>query len=79
LLPSFDLNGDGLTTAQDLALGLNPRAVRDANLDGLFNGIAQQLGLNPNGPGYIWLPAPNNPPTNMNFTLTDPPGAILIQ
>jgi hypothetical protein len=80
LLPNFDINGDGLTTAQDVALGLNPRAGRDANMDGLFNGIAQQLGLNPNGPGYIWLPAPSNPPgTSLNFSLTDPPGAILIQ
>jgi hypothetical protein len=79
LLPNFDLNGDGLITAQDLALGLDPRGVRDANFDGLLNGIAEQLGLNPNGPGYIWQPAPNPPNTNLTFTLTDPPGAILIQ
>jgi len=79
LLPDFDINEDGLTTAQDLALGLDPYHRPDANSDGIFNGLDQQLGIDPNGNGYPWPIPPGSPPIPLNFSLSDPPGAVLIQ
>src|SRR5882724_2120448 len=77
-LTSFDLDGDGLTTAQELALGTDPRNA-DTNGDGISDGASVRLGINPLGPGYVWPPSPQ-PPSNtpLNFTLSDPPGAILL-
>jgi len=44
LLPNFDVDGDGLTTAEDIALGLDPLNP-DVNGDGLVNGLTQTIGL----------------------------------
>ena len=57
LLPSFDVNGDGLTTAQDQALGLDPLGSADVNGDGVSNGGDVAMGISPtnlylNGNGY---------------------------
>lgn len=78
-LPTFDLDGDGLTNAQEQAFGTDPRNA-DTNGDGISDGASIRLGINPLGPGYAWPPSPQ-PPANtpLNFKLTDPPGAVLLQ
>ena len=79
LLPGYDLDGDGLTNAEELALGTDPRKF-DTNGDGISDGMAVRLGINPLGPGYQWPPSPTPPSTvPLDFILTDPPGVTLIQ
>jgi alpha-tubulin suppressor-like RCC1 family protein len=76
---NYDLDGDGLTNAQEKALGTDPLN-RDTNGDGISDGASVRLGINPLGPGYPWPPSPQ-PPANtaLNFILSDPPGAVLLQ
>jgi hypothetical protein len=86
LLANFNPNGDGLTTGQDLALGLNPLSAHtNGNL--LASGVAIELGLNPLNP-ITFYPNPNGPPpspaanppvTNSPpvITLTSPSGLVL--
>jgi Bacterial TSP3 repeat len=79
LIASFDLDGDGLTNAEEETLGTDPRNA-DTNGDGISDGASVHLGIDPLGPGYNWLPSPQPPSsTPLNFTLTDPPGAVLLQ
>jgi hypothetical protein len=74
----FDLDNDGLTTAEEQVLGTDPRNA-DTNGDGISDGASVRLGIDPLGPGYVWPPSPQ-PPANtpLNFTLSDPPGAVLL-
>jgi len=56
LLPGYDIDGDGLTTAQDTSSSIDPLNP-DVNGDGLLNGIDAALGfsltdLYLNGDGY---------------------------
>jgi alpha-tubulin suppressor-like RCC1 family protein len=76
---SYDLDGDGLTNAQEQAFGTDPLNP-DTNGDGISDGASIRLGINPLGPGYTWPPSPQ-PPANtpLNFILSDPPGAVLLQ
>jgi hypothetical protein len=85
LLPGLDTDGDGLTNAQEAALGSNPLS-RDTNGDGLFDGISVAYGINPVTPGSLY-PNPSGPPTptppasepgTMVITLTTPAGATLL-
>jgi alpha-tubulin suppressor-like RCC1 family protein len=78
-IAGYDLDGDGLTNAQEVALGTDPRKF-DTNGDGISDGLSVSLGINPLGSGYPWPPSPQ-PPSNvpLDFTLNDPPGAVLIQ
>ncbi len=83
LLPGFDIAGDGLTTAQKLALGLNPYTPNGYG-DGLWDGIRINLDATPADPLY---PDPSGPPApyspaptagSMVITLTEPAGATLL-
>jgi len=78
-IDNYDLDGDGLTNAQEKALGTDPLNA-DSNGDGISDGASIRLGINPLGPGYAWPPSPQ-PPANtpLNFILSDPPGAVLLQ
>jgi hypothetical protein len=78
LLPDFDPDDDGLTNAQEQTLGTNPLNW-DTNGDGISDGVSVQLGIDPIGNGYSWPIPPGSPPIPLNFSLTDPPGAILIE
>jgi hypothetical protein len=53
LLPSFDVDGSGLTIGQDLALGINPLDP-DNNGDGLTNAVNIAIGINPANP-YLYI------------------------
>jgi hypothetical protein len=84
LIPAMDADGDGLTNAQKLALGLNPYNP-DQTGDGFWNGVAVSLGLNPATPITLY-PNPNGPPSptppapapgTMVITLSEPAGAVL--
>ena len=85
LIPDYDLVGDGLTTAQRLALGLNP-FLADSNGDGISDVLSLQLGINPLGTGgfnYHTMPNPNGPPpvdpndhTGPVITVTEPANAV---
>ena len=78
LLPDFDSDADGLTNGEEQALGTDPLN-GDTNGDGISDGASVQLGIDPIGNGYPWPVPPGTPPVPLNFTLTDPPGAILLQ
>jgi len=78
LLPDFDSDDDGLTNGQEQALGTDPLNW-DTNNDGIADGASVQMGIDPLGTGYPWPGPPGSPPLPLEFTLTDPPGAILIQ
>ena len=85
MIPDYDLVGDGLTTAQRLALGLNP-FLADSNGDGISDVLSLQLGINPLGTGgfnYHTMPNPNGPPpvdpndhTGPVITVTEPANAV---
>ena len=53
LLSGFDVDGDGLTVGQDVALGINPLNP-DANGDGLVNSINIAIGIDPTNP-YLMI------------------------
>jgi hypothetical protein len=75
-LGDFDLDSDGLTNAEEQALGTDPRNP-DTNGDGISDGASVNLGIDPLGTGYGWPPSPQPPPnTPLDFTLSDPPGAV---
>lgn len=77
-IPGFDLDGDGLTNAQEQTLGTDPRKA-DTNGDGISDGVSVRLGIDPTGVGYTWPTSPQPPSsTPLGFTLTDPPGAVLL-
>jgi hypothetical protein len=46
MLPSFDVDNDGLTIGQDIEDGINPLNP-DQNGDGLLNGVTVELGISP--------------------------------
>jgi len=69
-----DLDGDGLTTEQELLLGINPNNV-DSDADGVWDGAEVFLGANPNSN----TSRPTNIPVGTLFAATSgfPGGAAL--
>ena len=60
LLDNYDLDGDGLTNAQEKALGTDPFNA-DTNGDGISDGLSVQLGINPLVTGGFSYRTPPNP------------------
>jgi hypothetical protein len=77
LLPDFDPDDDALTNGQEQAMGTDPLSW-DTNGDGISDGASVRLGIDPNGNGYQWPIPPGSPPIPLDFSLTDPPGAVLF-
>jgi hypothetical protein len=76
LIPDYDLDGDGLTNAQEAIYGSNPFNP-DTNGDGISDGVSVAAGINP-VTGTSLYPDPNGPPPTPTPNPNDHTGPIII-